>query len=446
LKVTSHATASRSAFKSDQTAIANEGREINAMSVSNKRMSINFLDIRKSPSYSLYSGQILPTGASPLGMRIDVQGFKKIPKSYKPKLTRAELEQVLGTKINPAYFRKTAYLYEKGSFGTGYVAGLKPEIEAYLKGQGVLKRTIKQKYYTGIESEKYYQSLEGLTRKGLQEYVSRVQKFSLGKPATWIDKILGRKAGRFKVMKKGRIVPIERFEALDQEIMGKKSLSQQIKDLLANKPRKEVVEILREKQLMNTEKAVSSSSRGFAPKISASYPSSYAVELFSMSKSRKKSKSISYSASYSGYSSSLKSAIKSLLSSRISSDKSYSSPSESALSSSVISPEKYSYFKDAYYSTPSTPRNPKYYSFKYLTGISGLKQKIKKRMKPTPEIAGLLPDFTARAVGLSPREFSVKEALKEMKKIQTGFEVRTGGRIKGYKPIDEKNLLKGIMQ
>jgi len=35
--------------------------------------------------------------------------------------------------------------------------------------------------------------------------------------------------------------------------------------------------------------------------------------------------------------------------------------------------------------------------------------------------------------------------LKEMSKIQTGFEIRTGARIKGFKNIQEKNLLKGIM-
>jgi hypothetical protein len=454
--ISSHATASRTAFKSDQVTIANEGREINAMSVSNKRMSINFLDIRKSPSYSLYSGQIIPTGSAPLGLRIDLQGVKKIPKSYKPQLTRAELEQILGTKVHPAYFKKTAYLYEKGNFGTGYVAGIKKEVEAYLKGQGILKRTIKQKYYTGIANEKYYQSLEGISRKGLKEYISRVQKFSITKPNTWLDKIIprlkngelvfGRKAGAFKPMKKGRVVPYERFEALDQEVVSEKSLAQKIKDLLKERPRKEVVEILREKQLMETSKAVSSSSKGFAPKISASYPSSYAVELFSLSKSRKKSRSISYSASYSAsYSSSLKSTIRSLLSSKVSSDKSYSSPSESVLSSSVISPEKYSYFKDAYYSTPSRPRSPKS-SIKYLLGSSGLKQKIRKKMKKTPEIQGLFPDFTARSLGLSPKEMSVKQALKEMQKIQTGFEVRTGGRIKGHKPIDEKSLLKGIMK
>lgn len=75
-----------------------------------------------------------------------------------------------------------------------------------------------------------------------------------------------------------------------------------------------------------------------------------------------------------------------------------------------------------------------------------LKQKIRKKMKATPEIVGLFPDFTARSLGLSPKEMSVKQALKEMQKIQTGFEVRTGGRIKGSKPIDEKSLLKGIMK
>jgi hypothetical protein len=76
-----------------------------------------------------------------------------------------------------------------------------------------------------------------------------------------------------------------------------------------------------------------------------------------------------------------------------------------------------------------------------------LKEKIKKRGKVKDiEFFALLPDFTSRAIGISPKQLSVKDAIKEMRKIQTGFEVRTGGRIKGYSPIDEKSLLKGIMQ
>jgi len=78
-------------------------------------------------------------------------------------------------------------------------------------------------------------------------------------------------------------------------------------------------------------------------------------------------------------------------------------------------------------------------------GLSGKMKALLKR-KRTPEIVGLFPDFTARAIGLAPKRIgSVKDALKEMSKIQTGFEIRTGARIKGFKNIQEKNLLKGIM-
>lgn len=85
---------------------------------------------------------------------------------------------------------------------------------------------------------------------------------------------------------------------------------------------------------------------------------------------------------------------------------------------------------------------------KRIFGNEELKAKIKaKKSKKSAETFALLPDFTSRAIGLAPTEFgSVKDAMKEIKMLQTGFEVRRGGRIKGFSPIDEKSLLKGIMK
>ena len=101
------------------------------------------------------------------------------------------------------------------------------------------------------------------------------------------------------------------------------------------------------------------------------------------------------------------------------------------------------------YSPPSYPKFPKTpFPIIAIFGGEQLKQKIKAKAKrKTPETFALLPDFTARAIGLKPQEFgSVKDAMKEIKKLQTGFGIRRGGRIKGYKPVDEKSLMMGIMK
>jgi hypothetical protein len=94
--------------------------------------------------------------------------------------------------------------------------------------------------------------------------------------------------------------------------------------------------------------------------------------------------------------------------------------------------------------TPPVKAFPKMFLF----GDEELKAKIKAKKKSKAiDSFALLPDFTSRAIGLAPKEFgSVKDAMKEIKMLQTGFGIRTGGRIKGYSPIDEKSLLKGIMK
>lgn len=72
------------------------------------------------------------------------------------------------------------------------------------------------------------------------------------------------------------------------------------------------------------------------------------------------------------------------------------------------------------------------------------KIKQKRQKKLYPELFGLMPDFTARAIGLSPKEVgSVEGAVKEIKKLQTGFGIRSGIKIKG---LNEKNLMRNIMK
>lgn len=479
LRVVTHATSSRMGFKEDVTQINKVGREINAMSVSNKRFAKNFWDIDNSPKFSAYSGQGVPTASAPLGLRIDVQRFGVMPRGYHPKIKLAELKKILGQDINPKYFRYTAYLYEKGAYGTSYSAGrlgIKSEIENYLKGGGDLARISKQKYYTGISSEKYYQSLTGFRRYGHQEYAWKVEKFSIIKPSTWIDKILGRQAGQFKPMRIGRVVPIQRFEALPS---GDKELIKQINARLLSNNQRQIADINGEQDisyvrpfnmrgetnfLLNKKgqtgfnlfgrsssataqetvtipKSSSSSSSIIPPfKISASYPSSYAVQYLLLSKyssARVKSPSYAKSFSYSAPSS-LTSSIKSLID--------YSSPSSSSTSGYDLSlSKKYEY-----------PRSPSSYSINKYTPYRpprlpriemSLKGKIKSmaKFRKTPEIMGLFPDFTARAIGLAPKQVgSVKQALREIAKIQTGFEIRSGARVKGFKPIDERSLMKGI--
>ena len=79
----------------------------------------------------------------------------------------------------------------------------------------------------------------------------------------------------------------------------------------------------------------------------------------------------------------------------------------------------------------------------------GLKGKVKAKVKQRkfPEMFGLFPSFTARALGISPIKFkSVKDAMREINRIKTPFEIGQGGRMANYKPVDEKSLMMGIMK
>lgn len=111
-----------------------------------------------------------------------------------------------------------------------------------------------------------------------------------------------------------------------------------------------------------------------------------------------------------------------------------SSPPSSSIIEDIISRTSYSSSRDR-------SRISKVSS---LLGNQQLKNILKRRRtRRTPEIEALFPDFTARALGIAPKEvMGVEGALKEIKKIQTGFEIRTGARIKG---MDEKALLRKVM-
>jgi hypothetical protein len=80
-------------------------------------------------------------------------------------------------------------------------------------------------------------------------------------------------------------------------------------------------------------------------------------------------------------------------------------------------------------STPRT-RTPKIFKpldlEKDLMKQIKLKKELKKR-KITE--LGLLPDFTARIVGLSSPKISIKDIEKQIMKIQTGAEIRTGAKL-----------------
>jgi len=109
----------------------------------------------------------------------------------------------------------------------------------------------------------------------------------------------------------------------------------------------------------------------------------------------------------------------------------------------------------SYSSSTSTSRVTKPKMLPFITGIAGAKKQIKKKYRKTPEILGLFPDFTSRAIGLAPKKVgSVKDAMKEIRKLQTGFEIRRGARLPvsknpsdiGFSGISEKKLMKGIMK
>ena len=95
-----------------------------------------------------------------------------------------------------------------------------------------------------------------------------------------------------------------------------------------------------------------------------------------------------------------------------------------SISSAISSPTSYG-------SSTSTiskpPRIPRFRTPPLISGLSGkIKTKLKK--KKQIELFGLFPDFTTRSIGLSPQKFSsVEQAVREIKRIKTPFEIQTGG-------------------
>lgn len=106
--------------------------------------------------------------------------------------------------------------------------------------------------------------------------------------------------------------------------------------------------------------------------------------------------------------------------------------------------------KDPMFKTPIMPKMRNY----FVPAKASQKEKIKSRIRQMKmkeiRFEGLLPDFTSRALGLSPKEVGgVGDAMREIRKIQTGLGIRTGARFKKSNNkrgnISEKNLLRGIM-
>ena len=106
---------------------------------------------------------------------------------------------------------------------------------------------------------------------------------------------------------------------------------------------------------------------------------------------------------------------------------------------------------------PITPRPP---IIPLIIGIGERQEKKKGRgkRKITPEMMGLFPDFTSRAIGLAPTKVSgVEGALREIRKLQTGFEIRKGARIdanffgkakkgkRGKRGMSDKQLMRSVM-
>jgi hypothetical protein len=91
---------------------------------------------------------------------------------------------------------------------------------------------------------------------------------------------------------------------------------------------------------------------------------------------------------------------------------------------------------------PRPPKPPRIKIYPFGKGRSdALKDLIKKQSFKRPINFALLPDFTSRSLGLKAKEYDVKDLDKALRKTQTGFEIRTGAKIRR---VNEKNLLKGI--
>lgn len=425
-----------------------------------------YFALGKGQSSSLYGGSIFGSPyAKPYIERLNTKGYVTIPKGYKPTLTKMEVitylkknypTYPLGTVTRTAnnYWKETAYMIEKGRTGKLVILMRKSEIEGVLHAGTIAERTAQKPFYTTVKRPAFYKSLEKINRIGNTEYISRVQKFKakdLLSPSTLKYKIyqriapakdqslLGlrwRKVGGFAPMRRlGRVVPIERYTAIPQtelELAQHLQKINEIKSTLRGSPafKQATAKAIEEQMLTQHIKEI----RELSPFASSgglkSQPISYGEEYGSFI-SFPKRKYISSSPSYSKSYSSLSSFNSSDFSPTPSSPPPYSPSSKGSSfgSSFKYSPPSIDYYSPSY----SPPKKQTYYYPKTKIEMSRIvKEKIKGNRKQMPEIKALFPDFTSRAIGLKEKQVKgVKEALREINRIQTGFEVRRGLKIKG---------------
>jgi len=135
-----------------------------------------------------------------------------------------------------------------------------------------------------------------------------------------------------------------------------------------------------------------------------------------------------------------------------------SSPTSSSISrsssspvSSIVSEIISEYGGSSITETPRSVPRPRITPF--FLPLKPAKSKRRAKRKVTPEIEGLFPDFTSRAIGLAPTKVSgIEGAMREIKKLQTGFEIRRGARLPvsknpsdiGFSGVSEKKLMRGF--
>jgi hypothetical protein len=68
-----------------------------------------------------------------------------------------------------------------------------------------------------------------------------------------------------------------------------------------------------------------------------------------------------------------------------------------------------------------------------ILGLEKPMRRLRNKKFKESDFLGALPDFTSIALGLKPQEFKstdINRIMRKINKIQTGFEIRTGGRIR----------------
>jgi hypothetical protein len=500
----SHATTSGRFAKVGERYVAGAGSSELPAQYFSSEDSLYFA-LGKGQSSSLYGGSLFGSAvAKPYVEAFRSEGFVKIPKNYHPKMTKTEVVAYLKkyapdyplrtiTRSGGSYWKEAEFMIQRGRTGELVVIGRKSEIEAGKLFGTVGEREALKPYFTKVMKPEIYKDLTEIRRLGRAEFVWQVKPLTLKdaiiiktkqfKPLSFVSKLeikpltnvakkfnfdlayptvnpilkyrigdilMGRKVGSFKPMKFGEIVPIERYKAIpqtalerEQHIAGIKAIMKQFRGTTTSPAMQKVsASMIEDNFLTKNIKQINEmdvfSSTGKLPKSSISYAEQYA-SMISFPK-RSYTSSASYSKSYS----SLKSSIKSLVSSGLSSGSKMKYYSDISAPSSFSYRDSYDYWSGSSYKKKYSSYKPPYYYPKLKIGLAGLKEEIKKKRKPTPEFEALFPDFTARAIGLAPKKVrSVKDALKEIGKIRTGFEVRTGARLMGS---SDKNLMRGIPQ